>query len=105
MNIETFKELILANVTFDEYSTFRVVVERTVKNLKRPVERLVNSAKRAVTTTKIADRAAKRTIEKSTNRVVKSQRLVDSTKKATTKRVGNTLRASDQRLSKLIQET
>ena len=105
MNIETFKELISADVTFDEYSTFRVVVERTVENLKRPVERPVDSAKRAVTATKIADRAAKRTVEKSTNRVVESQRSVDSAKKATTERVGNTLGASDQRLLKLIQKT
>ena len=85
MNIETFKELILADVTFDEYLTFRVVVERTVENLKRPIEKLVNSTKRATTTTKIANRVAERTIEKSTNRVVKNQRLVNSTKKATTK--------------------
>ena len=26
LNIETFKELISTNVTFDEYSTFRVVI-------------------------------------------------------------------------------
>jgi len=105
LNVETFKELISADVTFDEYSTFRVVVERTVENLKRPVERPVDGAKRAATATKIADRAAERTVEKSTDRAVESQRSVDGAKKAATERVGNTLGASDQRLPKLIQET
>ena len=72
MNIKTFKELISANVTFDEYSTFKVVIREpksTVQLVRdeavslRPQRvRPVDSAKRAVT--KTANKAAERPIER-----------------------------------------
>ena len=60
MNIETFKELILADVTFDEYLTYRVIIGKVAKELrpkkrlvnrvtKRPIERLVKGVRKALT--------------------------------------------------------
>jgi len=37
LNVETFKELISADVTFDEYSTFRVEIGNTVQTVKETV--------------------------------------------------------------------
>ena len=106
MNIETFKELILADVTFNEYLTYRVVIGKVAKELrprkrlvnratKRPVERLVKGARKALT---------KRPIEKPTKsqRPNVQQRLVNRTKKALTKKVKSTLGVSNQRLLRLI---
>ena len=60
MNIEIFKELILANVTFNKYLTYRVVIGKVVKELrpkkrlvnkatKRPIERLVKGVRKVLT--------------------------------------------------------
>jgi len=60
LNIEIFKELILANVTFNEYLTYRVVIGKVAKELrpkkrlvnrvtKRPIERLVKGVRKALT--------------------------------------------------------
>ena len=96
LNVETFKELISADVNFDEYSTFRVVVGKTVKDVKRPQKkRLVEGVRKALT-----ERPIERPAE--SQRPDVQQRLVDRTKKASTKRVRSTLGASDQRLPKLI---
>ena len=94
MNIETFKELILADVTFDEYLTYRVVIGKVAKEL-RPRKRLVEGARKA-STERLVERLAK------SQRPDVQQRLVDRAKKASTKRVGSTLGASDQRLLRLI---
>ena len=60
MNIEIFKELILANVTFNEYLTYRVIIGKVAKELrprkrlvnrvtKRPIERLVKGVRKVLT--------------------------------------------------------
>ena len=92
LNVETFKELISADVTFDEYSTFRVAIMKsgTATVSSKPQEiRPVEGAKKAATESQRPY----------------TQRLVHSTKKSVTERVGSTLGASDQRLLKRIQET
>ena len=92
LNVEMFKELISADVTFDEYSTFRVAIMKsgTATVSSKPQEiRPVEGAKKAATESQRPY----------------TQRLVHSTKKSVTERVGSTLGASDQRLLKRIQET
>jgi len=68
LNIETFKELILANVTFNEYLTYRVVIGKVAKEL-RPKKRLVNRVtKRPIK--KLINRTTKRPIEKLTKKPI-----------------------------------
>ncbi|KAG4426950.1 hypothetical protein IFR05_017567, partial [Cadophora sp. M221] len=98
LNVETFQELISADVKFDEYNTYNISIVET--NTKQGRPQLERPAKNAESSKRPKNRPVKSTERPQLKRPAE----VGDTSK-TQKRVGDTLGASDQRVPIQTQTT